>query len=509
MNIVSFCLIAALCLSSVSWAQETSLDSLEEEFLGEGTSQAGLEAGKEDSKKQDKARILISPDQQLRPQTLLKYRGKKASLINWEDVDSRRFLDIERWKVDLSVKEKQPRWRINLQERGLMEKVGYVLECVGECRLYRGVGYARVDYLSTLREGDELQTMEDSYLWAYLMDGTLMRMSPRGSITFKEINVGKKENFIFSRLNSGNILFLSRHQKTYEPQGFRETDSLFLPLSFLEANPPDVADYLKEDDLFLYLEESVNYKKNYVRLNKLIEENEREIKPTEFFLVMPNGTIQGTNISAEFIVLQGNKSYFKLRDSKQLGFAEDVEMNPATFYFRGFNNSETEQVEVGSWYEIEPKGRTVQTIETPPQFKIGEFVTKNIASILTARELFFKKYSSFMHDTISERQLAEDFGYRQWGPLNQEDSDLNLRLKFLREYTRRSETTTLVVSEQFKKRLERRGEKWSLSEYSTDYYRRAMGDFSNYMEGVNILSGSKDALNSQRKPFWKKIHGLR
>jgi hypothetical protein len=500
-------IIAVICLftSLLAHGQSDAPQVTAEEFLGEESSALPEKKDGEE----EKTRILISPDQQLRPQQSLYYRGRKSSLIEWGDVDEDRFLNFERWKVDLSVKEKQPRWRINLQERRLLEKVGYVLKCVGECRLYRGVGYARVDYLSTLREGDELQTLEDSYLWAYFLDGTLMRMSPKGSVTFKEINIGEKENFIFTRLNSGNILFLSRHQSELTPQDIRETDSLFLPLSFLDANQRDASYSLTEDDLFTYLEESVNFSKVYKRLNDLIVENSREVKPTEFFLVMPNGTVQGRNLSAEFIVLQGNKSYFKLRDSKQIGLKEEIESLPGTFYFRGFNNDETEVVSVGNWYEVDAKGRTVQNITTPKAFQVGEFVTKNIPTILVARELMFKKYSSFMHDQLSERQLAEEHGYRRWGALEKEGSDLNLRLKFLREYTRRSETTTLVVSEQFKKRLERRGETWTYSEYSQDYYRRAMGDFSNYNVGVNILSGSKDAVNSIRKPFWKKNHGIK
>ena len=134
---------------------------------------------------EQKVRIFVSPDQQLLKQADVQYKGEKASLVDWEELDEKRFLNIERWKVDLKVKESEPRWRRNLQERRLMEKVGYVIECVGNCRLYRGVGYSKVDYLSTLREGDELQTLEDSYLWAYFLDGTLVRMSPNGSITLK------------------------------------------------------------------------------------------------------------------------------------------------------------------------------------------------------------------------------------------------------------------------------------------------------------------------------------
>lgn len=509
MKIVTLFTLFVAFMSLSLFAQQTDDELSLDDFIGEGTTEMTLGEQKEKAEASEKTRILIGTDQQLKPQESLDYQGKKASLVNWEDVDERRFLDFERWKVDLAVKEKQPRWRINLKERRLLERVGFVIECVGECRLYRGTGYARVDYLSSLREGDELQTLGDSYLWAFMMDGTLMRMSPKGSVTFKEINVGVKENFLFTRLNSGNILFMSRYQKTLKFQDFRETDSLFLPLTLLDANPKDASEVLTEDNLFAYLEESTNHKKTYDRLNQLIEANKRQTKPTEFFVVMPNGTVQGRNLTAEFIVLQGNKSYFKLRDSKQLGLSEEVEFEPATFSFRGFSNTNTQEIDVGKWYEVEEKGRAVQDIKPPDAFKIGEFVTKNIPSILVARELFFKKYSDFIHDPLSEKDLAKNHGYRQWGALEREGSDLNLRLKFLKEYTRRSETNSLLVSEQFRKRLKQRGEEWTYSKYSKDYYSRAMGDFLNYSEGGNILSGSKDALNSTRKPYWKMIHGLK
>lgn len=507
MKIAIFLLIFGL--TPMAYSQDDSFD----EFVGQETnveSEDASEKSPQGQASQEKTRILVSPDQQLIPQKEVVYKGERASLVEWEELDEKRFLDFERWKLDLKVKEQEPRWRINLQERRLLEKIGYVIECVGECRLYRGLGYARVDYLSTLREGDELQTLEDSYLWAYMMDGTLMRLSPNGSISFKEINVGTEENFIHLRLNAGNTLILSRHQRKLVPQNFKETDSLFLPLSFLEANPKDPSRSVNEDDLFAYLEETVNHKERYTRLNSLIEANSRErFKDTEFFLVMPNGTIRGRNLSAEFVVLTGNKSYFKVRDHKQLGLVGDEEVSGATFYFRGFNNTDRRDVDVGKWYEVGVKGRSLSAASDSNRFNISEFVTKNIPSILIARELMFTKYSEFIHRSLSERKLAEDHGYRRWGALQNEGSDLNLRVKYLIEFTRRMETNTLLVAEQFKRRLEQRGESWSSSEYSAAFYERAMGDFYNYRQGVNISDGRGSSLNSERKPFWKKIHGLK
>lgn len=455
----------------------------------------------------EKVKIYVSPDEQLINPDILKYKGEKASMIEWGRLEESKFLDLDQWRVDTRVKQREPRWRRNLQERRLREKMGYVLECVGECRLYRGLGFAKVNYLSSIREGDELQTKEGSYVWVYLLDGTLVRLSPQGSITFKEFNVGVKENFLYLRLNSGNSLVWSRTGEKFKPQAIKETDSLFFPLSFSEANPPERKKRLKEDDLFSFLENSNDTLVKYERLNSMIQRNKDFTnKKTEYFLVMPNGTVQGKNLVAEFVVLTGNKSFFKLRKPDQIGIEEEgYQQDGATFYYRGFNNTEQSQVTLGQWYVVDAKGRELQEKDKPGVLAMGEFVTKNIPTIMIARELLFSKYSLFTHEKLSERELAEEYGYRQWQSIDDENADLAQRLRFLVEYTRRVETTNLLVAEQFKKKLERSGEKWESSEYTQDFYRKAMGDFYNYREGASIFSGVKESLNSERKPFWRKV----
>lgn len=456
-------------------------------------------------------KIFVSPDQQLKKIERIDYMGERASLINWSEIKEDEFLSIREWKKRLKLKEKTPKWRQNLQERRLREKVGFVLECVGECRLYRGLGYAKVDYLSTIREGDEILTMKNSYLWAYLLDGTLVRMSPDGSLSLKEINVGKEENFLFARLNAGNILWWSRDKRQYTAKDYKETDSLFLPLSMYVANPKDASTKINEEDLFAYLSHDEGHEKKYVRLNKLIEESNKTFsKDTLSFLVMPNGTVVGKNLVAEFIVLTGNNSYVKLRDDLQVGLSgDDQKAHEANFFYRGFRNTKTEKLEKGNWYEIDSKGRNISQYENTKRFAMGEFITKNIPSILIARELFFQKYSSFFHEELSSRELAEKHGYRLWSSSSDPSGELFQRVSFLKEYTRRIETTNLLVAEQFKKKFEQRGETWTYSTYNPSYYQRAMGNFYNYREGVSILSEREESLNSERKPFWKKIHGIR
>ncbi len=454
----------------------------------------------------EKVRIYVSPDEQLVNPEILKFKGEQASLIEWDRLEESKFLDLDQWRVDIRVKQKEPRWRRNLQERRLREKMGYILECVGECRLYRGLGYANVGYLSTIREGDELQTKDDSYVWVYLLDGTMVRLSPQGSITFKEFNIGLKENFLYLRLNAGNSLVWSRRTNELEAQSIKETDSLFFPLSLGEANPPRREKKLDEEDLFKFLEDSNDTFVKYEKLNKLIKRNNVFIsKKTEYFLVMPNGTIQGSSIVGEFVVLTGNKSFFKLRDKEQVGLKGEFTNPDITFYFRGFSNEDKVQLDHGKWYEVDAKGRELKNREAGV-LAMGEFVTKNIPSIFIARELLFSKYSLFTQEVLNDKELAEEYGYRLWQSRKSKNSDLEQRLNFLIEYTRRVETTNLLVAEQFKKKLERSGEKWESSEYTQDFYRKAMGDFYNYREGASIFSGVKESLNSERKPFWRKVN---
>lgn len=454
-------------------------------------------------------KIFISPDQQIKREPVVRYNGEKASLIQWDNINNDEFLDFETWKIKLKIKEDEPLWRNNLRQRGLQEKFGYILDCVGTCRSYRGIGWARSQYLSTIREGDELQTMEDSYAWIYLLDGTLLRMGPESSISFKEINIGKTKNFVFLRADYGNVLVYSDPKGAFKLQELKETDSLFLPLSHLEANPSQEELTFSEDSLDKILDDRTVGLAKIKRLNGLIEANKTmKKKETEFFVVMPNGTVHGMGLIAEFIVLQGKESYVKLRSLEQLRLKEEVDLGTANFYFRGYQNTEEATLGRGEWYVVDKDGRSLTTYDDSKKFNVGEFITQNIPSILIARELMFKKYSLFFHEDISAKKLASEHGFLLWESGKDGRKDLDLRVGFLKEFTRRSETTSLQVTEQFRQKLADRGDEWKYDEYSRKYFRRAMGDFYNYNENATISSGKEEYLNSERKPFWKLINGI-
>lgn len=481
---------------------------IDEEFASEKLDESSSD-DKESGSQDSKVKIFVSSDQQVKKEKSSKFAGERSSLIDWEDLKEETYLSFEKWKVSLKVKEDNPSWQRSLRERKLKEKVGFVIECTGDCIKYRGLGFSKVDYLSRLQEGDELMTKENGHLWAFLLDGTIIRMSPKSSLTLKEFNIGEKENFVFLRVNSGNILIWSRAGKEFIPKDYRETDPIFYPLTWLEANTYNEKLKVSEDNLFNYLESGRNHLPKYERLNKLIIKNAKRKKESLYFIVMPNGTILGKDITVETIVLTGNSSYFKIRDETQLGLKEPSERSPPTFFYRGFKNTKESSLESSVWYEINQRGRELSLYDKPRRFAIGEFLTKNIPTILIARELFYKEYSGFTQEDQTAESLAGKYGYRLWGSSEDDGSDLNLRLKFLREFTRRLETANLLTADQFKKRLEKKGEKWTFSRYDGAFFKDAMAKFYNYREGVSILNTAKEILNSERKPYWKYIHGLK
>lgn len=440
------------------------------------------------------------------------FKGVKKSLIEWDRLKPDNWLSLDHWKKSRIRKDQEPEWKLNLTERNLKELVGRFLDCIGDCRIYRGEGFSTSQYNSSVRELDEIITQADSYAWIAMMDGTLVRVSPNTSLSFKEINIGVKENFVHLRINSGNILVLNRESFLYKERNLRETDKIFLPLSYNQANQEEVKITLDESDLSNFITEDTKILKHYKKLNEKITSNNEFVrnKPTYTFVVMPNGTLYGKNMQAEFVVLLGGESYVKRRTYEEQKFvlAEDSQESPVEFFYRGFENKNRFTLEAGVWYQVAAKGREITPHEEPIKFQIGEYLTSNIPSLLLARELLLEKYSEFLFsENPSRKDLAENAGYRLWGKIDEPGEDLNLRLKFLFEYTRRIETTNLVVAQQFRRKASERGELTKSMVYDQSFYRKALEDYIVSRQSEIIVDTDREVLNSTRKPFWKIING--
>jgi hypothetical protein len=439
------------------------------------------------------------------------YRTMKNSLIQWDKLDPVDYLDYDLWLKDTKLRDKWPEWEKTVREKRQRELVGKVLHCVGECRMYRGVGHYTTQFRSSVEEGDELKTSEDSYAWVFLLDGTMVRMSPSTSVTFREINVGKNETFFHVRINSGNVVWISRSTEKFVETNTRETDTIFFPLQFYEAMPITEKAKYDEDSLFNLLEETNTVKNQYVRLNKLIEENNKNFSKRKSFafIVTPNGTVSGENLNVEFISLLGNQSFVKSRTYKQIGLNVEEGSSDATFYFRGFDNKANTQLEAGKWYRIGQRGRDLTRYLDTQLQQVGELLTKRIPSIFVARELLLKEYSKYKNFTNDPFVLARKFGFRTWGKMEDPKSDMALRLQYLIEYTRRMETTTLLTSSRLREKLIARGEPTDDMEYSIKFFNKALVNYMRYTGSVSVEGSDREVLNSTTKKYWKIINDIK
>ena len=438
------------------------------------------------------------------------YKNQKASSFSWDyDVPAKEFLSVTNWIKDTDLKSELPEWEKTYRARKNREVVGRFFQCVGTCHVEGSVGFYNPSYRSTIYEGDDIQTLGDSYAWIFLLDGTMVRLSPDSSITINEINLSKNENFFVGRINVGNVLWMSRLDKTLIEHNFRETDALFFPLNLYEANPAqEVKPYL-EDNLILIAEEKMTTLNHIKKLNTLIEENNRNLvngKKSFAFLALPNITLMGYEPVIEAVVLLGGKSFFRKRSfiEQEFKLLNDEKESELQYQLRGYENKKLTTLDSFAWMEVDPKGRSVQEIYDSFWLDMSSFITKRIPSIMMAREYLLRRYSSFMFQKeYDQLSLAKKEGYRLW-----EKSELDERLDFLKEYSRRMETTNLLSSSHFTERMKQRGQPLVSTEYSDFFFRKALKKL--YSHGLFYdETDVQNPLNSTTKLLWKMKYGIR
>lgn len=414
-----------------------------------------------------------------------------------EDQKLDSLLSFKEWKEERDKKDEVSDWQKIIRERNHREMVGRIYQCVGQCRVDRGNGFFKGSYRSNLYEGDEIQTIGESYAWIFLFDGTMMRLSPKSSLTINELNIGVKENFINARINAGNVLWLSRHEETFQEVDVRETDITFFPYSEYESLPHGG---------------EKSYIDHYKRLNEKILSNNKMTKNklTYAFIVTANATLMGFSPDVEIITLIGGQTFFNRRSKEMLGL-QDLKKVPVDLFLqlRGFNNKELVSIQEDLWFEIDEKGRSYQVASDSKWFNVGAFITRRIPSIMHGREIFLKRYSEFsFREKYDPALLEKKDGYRLWGKMHlnkeEEKSDLDMRLQYLKEYFRRVETSNLLATKKFTERLIKREEKNITTTYGNYFFINALNKYYKFIEKKEISD-----LNSTDKFLWKKMHGIR
>lgn len=527
-------IIGQFVLTQSSWAQGTSVvEKFLESFSGTSSSDPfnyGKNSAQNEFSQQEKEdlREKIIADPPVAPPEKLHFLGQKKSLTNWGSIDLDTFLSYKDWKFLSAEKDKNPEWEKILRERSLTEMTGRVYQCIGKCRVTRGEGFFYATHRTNIYEGDEIETLEDSFLWIFLFDGTMIRLSPQSSITLNEFNVGIEENFINARVNFGNVVWLSRLESFYEEENMRETDVIFFPFAEYLAIPKQDQKKYEEKNLDLLLGESLTHINHTKDLNLWIQENNKmtKKKKTYSFITMPNMTLMGYSPNVEIVSLLGGETYFKSRSFNKLLLAKEVDVEAEAqieqikeelqFALRGLENKALTTLEDDIWMSVDAKGESSSPKEDTTQLDVGEFITKRPTRIFIGREIFLKNYSKFVFSGESDPlKFAKEHGYRLWGKMqsvDQKHDDLELRLVFLKEYTRRIETTNLESNERWKKRMESRGKKIENMVYGDYFYKKAMDKYyQNGEKGKDVITQKdlENDLNSTKKTIWKRMNGIR
>lgn len=441
------------------------------------------------------------------------YKNQNISTIHWDDVREDTWLDLTSWKRELEWREKVGNWKLYYQEIKLVEPVGHLLECIGTCTVHRGVQKEEFSpvFRSKLFERDEFETSDSSYAYIYMLDGTMLRLSPNTSISINEFNINPAGSFLYIRVNYGQILSIPRVQQEFTPRKLRETDIIFYPLSFYQAHL-DVMEKgpFSEDKLYNYTLLKKRYEKKYNHLNELIGKNKIEFptyKSTVLFATA-NGNFLASNSVLDLIVLENAEAYVRHRTGEGVYYDQSPEQSEALFYSREEKGvTATESLTTNQWYTIDIE--TSSLAEYPEgnrKFYMPSLVTKRMPSIFIARELFMQQYSKFLFEKeLTKRTLAVDYSFRLWDKWDS-DGDSDKRLNFLIAYSRKIEAKNHYEKKKLFKILESREEKAYVGNYDESYYSDAL---RLYLFSQKKRSRTFDLktgiLNSTRKHYWKII----
>ncbi len=428
-------------------------------------------------------RILLHTDQwQVKPSKIdsdgVRYKGQAKSLIEWNEMDHVKWLDFNYWKQQRQQRDISPDWKIKFRQAQQVELIGRVLKCVGECRLYRGENYVNAQYLSRLKEGDELVTAEDSYAWLVLGDGSIARVSPKTSLTLNEFNLGKSSAFYFVRLNHGHIHWQVRKLGSFKKQNLAETDLLFYPLMQMDANrekfSQDEYRQMNEKQRLLYFtRKNFGHKSQYEELNSYLVDNDTYLSKvdTKVFMVTPNSSFLVTN--AHFDVFYSINSHTHFRFKKYLnGFeSKDTRKISVSAFLRGYNNTKQEDLVSSEWYEIDSNGSVIEEKNLERVYNSIDLFTKRTPTIHLAREILLKSRFKYLYQAqLQTKDLIVEHGYRLWDDdsIDEDYAGETLRrIEFLKEYTRRVETTNLFsLKKVFKSKI--------LDEFDSEYYSYAL-----------------------------------
>jgi hypothetical protein len=110
---------------------------------------------------------------------------------------------------------------------------------------------------------------------------------------------------------------------------------------------------------------------------------------------------------------------------------------------------------------------------------------------------------------LTPKKLGELWGYRYWSGFEEENGEIPLRIKYLKDFTRRVETTNLSVSFRYQSKIARQGGESAPQEYTDRFFGMAVSNYFAYKEQSEIGSQEREILNSTTLPLWIKMHATK
>ena len=436
----------------------------------------------------------------------IRYKNHKNSMINWNTVNSERWLSLNSWKRDRELKDSISNWNNSIREVDLIEDIGTVLDCVGECQVSRGDsgGIFFSHYKSRLKEGDEVKTGKNSYLWIQLLDGTMVRLSPETSISFIEMNCSKEKIYFYARVNFGQIRWMPRSKKTFSVKILPETDLIFFPLSEKRAHVNINPNYNSDpDDLGQFLFKIKDHSLKFKKLNELIKNNNKVINSFrhDALLVTPNSSVHIRDQIVDLIVVENSSSYIRV-SSDETYYNSSIENHS----FVSLRNEEfkKEPISTDQWYHIDRSGKELTEFsEGENLFKISLFLLRRTPTIFIARELLL---SLLLKEDLTPVIIAKKFGIRLWD-INF-TNEMKLRSSFLDTFSNKIEVNNLREREKLIKKIEARGSHFLTGLYSDKYFITAMNKYLLFRkQRLGAQSVEEQVLNSSKKTLWKELNG--
>lgn len=389
------------------------------------------------------------------------YGEQEEFLSEWNQLGNEDWFDLKLWKETEVSKRLNPNWRENTYLLAHKQIIGRILYCEGECKSYRGGGFAFLKKDSLVREGDDLLTSEKSFLWIQLVDGSILQFFPMASMSFREFNFTKEKFFFFLRLNYGPIFYLNRNQNLWPESNLMPTDQM---IAWPQGRFSKwLGEYEKKFRLEQILKTSKESLKKVSIINDLIKKNKNWMvhRPTQTLFVTPHGHILGEEMKIMVFSDPSAETTFKFIEWP-LGTKSEVD---AKFYYRGYLSHDVSRLRENIYYQTADNGRSLEEKAVlHKEFWPMEFLLRRPYALLYLRELGLRKYSrDFFTKDPSEVLLREQKQVHLW-----KENMQRLHLKYLLEYTRRIETSQMSIAKNYFSHLEEEDLKkfrWSKSTY--------------------------------------------